>query len=100
MNGEIVSGLGDCIDLDFGFTPATNLLQLRRLSLVQGQAVNNPVAWLDVFAGTLEILNQRYERRTEAAYWYEGAKFEYTAMLEVTPAGFIHSYPGLWEAES
>jgi uncharacterized protein len=99
MNEAVVSGLGSCIDLDFGFTPATNLLQLRRLSLVQGQAVNNPVAWFDVFAGTLEILNQCYERRSEAAYWYEATKFDYTAVLEVTPTGFIHSYPGLWEAE-
>ena len=99
MNGAVVSGLGACIDLDFGFTPATNLLQLRRLSLAQGQTVNNPVAWLDVLEGTLEILNQRYERRTEVAYWYEAAKFDYAAVLEVRPTGFIHSYPGLWEAE-
>jgi hypothetical protein len=100
MSGAVVPGLGDCLDLDFSFTPATNLLQLRRLSMVQGQAVSHPVAWLDVFAGTLEILNQSYERRSEAAYWYEAAKFDYAAVLEVTPTGFIHSYPGLWEAES
>src|SRR5688572_29093371 len=30
-NGVVVPGLEGCVDLDFGFTPATNLLQLRRL---------------------------------------------------------------------
>jgi hypothetical protein len=100
MNGAVVAGLGNCMDLDFGFTPATNLLQLRRLTLSQGQAINAPVAWLDAAGGTLEVLDQRYERRTEAAYWYEAPKFEYAAMLEVDPNGFIRRYPGLWEAES
>jgi hypothetical protein len=100
LNGATISGLGNCVDLDFGFTPATNLLQLRRLALAPGLAADLPVAWLDVSAGTLGVLNQRYERRTEVTYWYEAPKFDYAAMLEVTPAGFIHRYPGLWEAES
>jgi hypothetical protein len=100
LNDAPVSGPGNCIDLDFCFTPATNLVQLRRLALAPGQSADLPVAWLDVSAGTLEVLNQRYERRTEATYWYEAPKFDYAALLEVTPVGFIHRYPGLWEAES
>jgi uncharacterized protein len=100
LNSAAIWGLGNCVDLDFGFTPATNLLQLRRLALAPGQAADSQVAWLDVTAGTLEVLNQRYERRTEATYWYEAPKFDYAAMIEVTSAGFIHRYPGLWEAES
>ncbi|PKN30783.1 MAG: hypothetical protein CVU64_01780 [Deltaproteobacteria bacterium HGW-Deltaproteobacteria-21] len=99
MNGAVVPGLEDCIDLDFGFTPATNFLQLRRLALPQGQGLNAPVAWLDASMGTLEFLDQRYERRTETTYWYEVPRFEYAAMLEVTLDGFIARYPGLWEAE-
>jgi len=31
VNGERAAGLEDCVDLDFGFTPATNLLPIRRL---------------------------------------------------------------------
>jgi uncharacterized protein len=64
-----------------------------------GQAADVPVAWLDVAAGTLEVLPQRYERRSEAAYWYEAPRFDYAALLEVSPAGFIQRYPGLWEAD-
>jgi uncharacterized protein len=99
LNGVPVEDLEACVDLDFGFTPATNLLQLRRCALAAGQAADVPVAWLDVSAGTLEVLHQRYERRGEAAYWYEAPRFGYAALLEVEPSGFISRYPGLWEAE-
>jgi hypothetical protein len=88
-----------CVDLDLGFTPATNLLQLGRLALTEGQAADAPVAWLDVSAGTLEVLSQRYERRSATTYWYEAPGFGYAGLLEVAPTGFITRYPGLWEAE-
>lgn len=99
LNGAVVPNLQNCVDLDFGFTPATNLLQLRRTALAEGQAADVPVAWLDVSAGTLEVLPQRYERRTAATYWYEAPRFDYAALLEVGSDGFIRRYPGLWEAE-
>jgi uncharacterized protein len=100
LNGAVVPNLGSCVDLDLGFSPATNLLPLRRLALAAGRAADVPVAWLDVSAGSLDVLSQRYERRAEATYWYEAPRFDYAALLEVTPAGFIKRYPGLWEAES
>ena len=99
LNGVAVPGLENCIDLDLGFTPATNLLQLRRIALVVGQAADVPVAWLEESTGILQVLPQRYERRAIAEYWYEAPRFDYAALLEVSPAGFIHRYPGLWEAE-
>jgi hypothetical protein len=98
-NGAVVSNLGNCVDLDLGFTPATNLLPLRRLALAEGQATNAPAAWLNIWTGTLEVLPQRYERRAEATYWYEAPSVDYAGLLEVTPSGFIRRYPGLWEAE-
>ena len=33
LNGVPVEGLGHLVDLDFGFTPATNVLQLKRIAL-------------------------------------------------------------------
>jgi hypothetical protein len=100
VNGAVVPGLTGCVDLDFGFTPATNLLQLRRIALEIGEARDVPVAWLDGPAGSLLRLEQRYERRGEDTYWYEAARFGYAARLEVAPSGFARRYPGLWEAES
>lgn len=54
LNGNFVPHLEGCLDLDLGFTPATNLFQLRRIARQIGQAATVPVAWLDVPAGGLE----------------------------------------------
>lgn len=99
MNGRAVPQVAGCMDLDLGFTPATNLFQLRRVALRVGQGAEVPVAWLDVTGGTLELLHQSYERRIEEGFWYEAPRFGYAALLEVSPAGFVRRYPGLWEAE-
>ncbi len=99
IDGVVVPGLDSCADLDLGFTPATNGLQIRRLALAEGQAAQAPAAWLDVSAGTLEFLPQRYERRAEVTYWYEAPRFSYGALLEVASDGFVRLYPGLWEME-
>jgi hypothetical protein len=98
-NNRRASGVEICVDLDLGFTPATNLTQLRRLALNEGQSADAPVAWLDVATGTLEHVAQRYQRRGAASYWYEAPRFDYAALLEVTDSGFVRRYPGLWEAE-
>ena len=85
--------------LDLSFTPATNLQQLRRVAIGEGEAVQLPVAWLDVDAGTLTRLPQIYERRGAAALWYRAPSVGYEGMLGLAPNGFIGRYPGLWEAE-
>ena len=99
LNGRAVAGLDGCVDLDFGFTPATNLFQLRRVNLAVGEGADVPVAWLDVPDTTLSVLNQRYERRAEHEYWYEAPQFEYSALLEIDETGFACRYPPLWEME-
>jgi|1186.fasta_scaffold12014_5 hypothetical protein len=98
-NNRRVPGLEGCLDLDFGFTPATNTAQLRRLALIEGQSANVPAAWLDAGAGTLDLLPQRYERRSATSCWYEAPRFGYAALLEVSAVGFVVRYPGLWVAE-
>jgi hypothetical protein len=99
LNHDAKVDLEGCLDLDFGFTPATNLSQLRRIALEIGQAADLPVAWLDVAAGTVAVLHQRYERRTTDAYWYQAPRFNYAAQLTVRSSGFVSAYPGLWEEE-
>jgi hypothetical protein len=99
MNGEQVAGVDGLDDLDFGFTPATNLTQLRRLSLTIGQTAELTVAWLDIFAGTLSPVGQHYQRLTDTLYAYEAPAFGYAEELEVDPVGFVVRYPRLWEAE-
>lgn len=98
LDGRQFDGLEPCLDLDFGFTPATNLTQLRRVGLEIGQGADVSVAWLDLDAGRLELLAQRYERLSVEEYRYEAPRFGYYALLEVEPSGFVRRYPGLWEA--
>jgi hypothetical protein len=99
LNETPVSGLEALVDLDLGFTPATNLQQLRRVLIGQDEALQLPVAWLDVEVGALTELPQLYTRRGEAAFWYEAPSVGYQGLLELAPNGFIRSYPNLWEAE-
>jgi hypothetical protein len=96
LNGVQVEGLEHLVDLDYGFTPATNVLQLSRIALMPGQSAELPVAWFDLDSASLTELPQRYERRSEASYWYEAPTVPYQALLEIAPNGFVQSYPGLW----
>ena len=97
LDGVPVPGLEALADLDFGFTPATNLIALRRLALAVGATAEAPAAWLDAAAGTLGRLKQRYARKSETLYNYEAPEAGYAAVLEVTPDGFVCRYRGLWE---
>ncbi|HYD53769.1 MAG TPA: putative glycolipid-binding domain-containing protein [Gemmatimonadaceae bacterium] len=100
IDGDEVGGLSRCEDLDFGFTPATNLLQIRRAAMAVGARVEVPVAWYDVDAGVggLSELQQWYERRSAERYWYEAPRFGFEGMLVIGPDGFARAYPPLWEA--
>lgn len=100
VNGEKVSGLKNITDLDFGFTPATNFAQLRRLKLQLAEAVDFSVAWWEPGATTLIELPQHYRRRSERSYWYESPTVSYRGQLELAPSGFVRFYPHLWELES
>ena len=96
LNGVLVQGLEHLVDLDYGFTPATNALQLMRMALAPGEKADLPVAWFDLDSVSLIELPQRYERRGDASYWYEAPTVPYQALLEIAPNGFVQSYPGLW----
>jgi uncharacterized protein len=97
MNGEHAPAVDDCIDLDFGFTPATNLFQIRRMSLAIGERADAPAAWFDLSTPALVRLPQTYERRTERTYAYDSPTASYSAELRMNDAGFASVYPGLWE---
>ena len=96
LNGVRVEGLEHLVDLDYGFTPATNVLQLSRITLKLGQSAEVPVVWFDLDSASLTELPQRYERRSEASYWYEAPTVPYQGILEIAPNGFVRSYPDLW----
>ena len=96
LDGVKVDGLERLVDLDYGFTPATNILQVMRMALPPGGRAELPVAWFDLDSAALTELPQTYERRSDASYWYEAPTVPYRALLEIAPNGFVRSYPGLW----
>lgn len=100
LDGRRARGLAACLDVDLGFTPATNWLALRRLALRVGEAAPAPAAWLDVGASALKRLEQRYARLSEARYAYESPTTGYAGTLTVARDGAITRYPRLWRAEA
>ncbi|HZB44562.1 MAG TPA: putative glycolipid-binding domain-containing protein, partial [Pyrinomonadaceae bacterium] len=92
--------LAGLVDVDLGFTPATNLIQFRRLSLGVGHATDAPTVYLNFPELTLGRLEHRYHRVALDRYDYQAPRFDYTGILRVSAAGFVTHYPGLWELEA
>jgi hypothetical protein len=92
-----------CVDLDLSFTPATNLLTLRRLALAPGQSGEVRSAWLEWPEVRLTPLVQRYLRRGPTEYEYEAdlpGETPFRGVLRVQPQGWVLDYAGLWQAET
>ena len=84
------------IDIDLGFTPATNTLPIRRLAPAVGGSVNVTALWVRFPELTIEPLPQRYTRLGETRYRYESAGGAFVAELEVDDLGLVVSYEGGW----
>lgn len=101
QDGRALPELTGALDVDLGFTPATNTLPIRRLSLAVGETAPVRSAWLRFPELRLEPLDQTYTRETEHVYRYvaqvDGAPF--TARLDTDAYGRVLHYEGLWEAE-
>jgi len=99
FDGEVVPGLDDLVHLDFGFTPATNLQQVRHAGLAVGEEAEVVAAWFDIGEASLVLLPQRYRRLAEDRYWYSSPTGGYEGVLEMAGDGFVRLYPELWERE-
>jgi hypothetical protein len=99
LNGRDAPAVTGCIDLDLNFSPATNLLPIRRLGLVIGQAAEVRAAWLRFPEFRLEPLPQLYRRAGDSAYHYEVIGGDFAAELRVDESGFVLDYAGIWQAE-
>lgn len=89
-----------CIDLDLNFSPATNLLPIRRLSLPVGESARVRAAWLRFPGFALEPLEQIYYRLDATTYRYESAGGRFAAEVTVDATGFVTRYGDLWEVEA
>jgi uncharacterized protein len=98
LNGARLDGLDDCLDIDLGFTPATNTNAIRRLDLLPGRVVQTTAAWLDTEDWQVKPLRQSYERLDDTRLRYRSPMHGYEAVLSVSAEGLVTDYPGLWQA--
>ncbi len=99
-NGIEIESVAGCYDIDLNFSPATNLLPIRRLNLESGSGREDlRAAWLRFPSFTLEPLDQSYQRTSGDVYRYESGGGKFVAWLRVDETGFVTDYPGFWRAE-
>jgi hypothetical protein len=100
-DGAPLPELAGALDIDLGFTPATNTLPIRRLRLSVGESAPVRSAWLRFPELRLEPLEQVYTREAELRFRYhavvDGEPF--TARLDTDSFGRVVRYEGLWVAE-
>lgn len=99
VNGATKPAADGCIDLDLNFSPSTNLLPIRRLSLEVAQHAEVNAAWLKFPDFELEPLSQVYTKVDEHRYRYSSHGGTFVSELMVNKTGFVTLYPGLWEVE-
>ena len=99
LNGRPCPEVQGCEDIDLSFSPATNLLPIRRARLGVGARVSVRAAWLRFPVIALESLDQTYERVSESQYPYKSRGGSFVAMLETNALGLVTHYPGLWQLE-
>ena len=101
LNGAPLPLVEGALDIDLGFTPATNLLPIRRLDLAVGERADVRTAWVRFPELRVEALEQSYQREAARVFRYDamvdGERFQ--ARLDTDEFGRVLLYEGLWEAE-
>jgi len=96
VNGLPQPKLAGGVDLDLGFSPATNLIPIRRLALRVGERRDAPAAYLAFPRLKFEVLPQSYFRSARFEYEYASPTKRYSSTLTVTRDGWVSEYPALF----
>jgi hypothetical protein len=101
LNGAPLPLVDGALDIDLGFTPATNLLPIRRLDLAVGDRAEVRTAWVRFPELRIEALVQSYYREAERVFRYDALvdAEPFQARLDTDEFGRVLLYEGLWEAE-
>jgi hypothetical protein len=97
-NGKTKPNLDGFLDIDLGFTPATNTSAIRRLHLDDGQSEHIVAAWLDTKDWTLKPLEQEYAKLSQTKFKYRSVVSGYSTILRVDHNGLVTDYPEIWGA--
>ena len=98
LNGSPVAHVDGLLDVDLGFTPATNTTAMKRLDLPIGGEAETRAVWLDIGDWTFKPLPQIYVRNSDQSYTYKSPGNDYQTDLVVDAFGLVRLYPGLWQA--
>ncbi len=99
INGIDDSALAGCVDIDLGWTPATNVLPIRRLGADVGDTIDVVAAWVQFPELTIVPNRQRYQRLTNTTWRYQSGPYNF--VLETTAGGIVTRYgDDLWVARS
>ena len=99
LNGVEQRELAGALDIDLGFTPATNMLPIRRLEVPVDGAADVRAAWLPFPDLVLTPQYQIYRRTAANKLTFAAPAIDFRAELTVDPDGLVTSYAGLWMAE-
>lgn len=99
MNDQPQPQVSGARDIDLSFTPATNLMPLRRLHLAGDQGLDTRAAWLRYPSCALAPLDQSYTATSSEIVSYAAHQTGYATQLCVDQSGFVTLYPGFWEGE-
>ncbi len=82
--------------MDLNFSPATNMIAIRRMALQVGQEAPAPAAWLSFLDLRLQLLPQVYRRLDTVRYQYDAPTVRYCGILQVRRDGAVVDYPELF----
>lgn len=97
VNGDEVPESHGLMEVDLGFTPATNTIALQRLKVAGGG--DSAALWLDDGDWRVKPLHQSYHRKDDGRWAYHAAESGFETCLTVDRHGFVTDYPGFWTKE-
>ena len=96
LNGSAINGVDGLLEIDPGFTPATNAI--KRLNLRTEEQAETKAVWFDICDWSFKPLLQAYHRHSELMYTYKSPSNHYQTDLQVDEFGIVRCYPDLWQA--
>jgi len=96
LNGQPAPQFAGCLDVDISLTPFTNTLPIRRLDLEDGGEQLISVIYIDLVAGEIRPVQQKYRRISADMYHYENIPKDFEADIRVDEEGLVVDYPGLF----
>lgn len=88
--------LAEAVDIDLSFSPFTNTLPIRRLSLALGSSAEITTAYVDVPTLLVTPDPQRYTRTGARRHLYESLDSDFVREITVDADGFVVDYPSLF----